>query len=59
MSVTQFLIALLLPPVSVFMNRGFGFSFLLNVVLTLAAWLPGAIHALFVASSSSHQPVTA
>lgn len=59
MSVSQFLIALLLPPVSVFMNRGFGLSFLLNVVLTLAAWLPGAIHALLVASSSSHRPVTA
>lgn len=42
------LLAIFLPPVAVGLERGLGGSLLLNILLTLLAWLPGAIHALIV-----------
>ncbi len=50
------LLAIVLPPVAVGLERGLGGSLLLNILLTLLAWLPGAIHALIVVMSSP-QPV--
>jgi uncharacterized membrane protein YqaE (UPF0057 family) len=44
----QILIAIFLPPLSVFLQKGLGTAFLLNVVLTLIALLPGSIHALWL-----------
>ncbi|MDX1584503.1 MAG: YqaE/Pmp3 family membrane protein [Thermoanaerobaculia bacterium] len=46
--ILMIILAILLPPVAVGIQRGLGTSLLLNVVLTLLAWLPGAIHALIV-----------
>lgn len=46
--IIQILIAIFLPPLSVFLQRGLGASFLINVVLTLIAVLPGSIHALYL-----------
>lgn len=48
----QILIAIFLPPLSVFLQRGLGTAFLLNVVLSLIALLPGSIHALWLLLSS-------
>jgi uncharacterized membrane protein YqaE (UPF0057 family) len=42
------LLAIFLPPVAVGLERGLSASLLLNILLTLLAWLPGAIHALLV-----------
>lgn len=42
------LLAIFLPPVAVALERGLSGSLLLNILLTLLAWLPGAIHALLV-----------
>ena len=39
---------ILLPPLSVFLNHGLGTTFLISVLLTLLAWLPGVIHAFIV-----------
>lgn len=44
----QILIAILLPPLSVFLQRGLGTQFLINVVLTIIGILPGSVHALWV-----------
>ncbi|PSQ99105.1 MAG: YqaE/Pmp3 family membrane protein [Bacteroidetes bacterium QS_9_68_14] len=44
----QILIAIFLPPLSVFLQKGLGRAFLLNVVLSLIALLPGSIHALWL-----------
>ncbi|MDX1631861.1 MAG: YqaE/Pmp3 family membrane protein [Thermoanaerobaculia bacterium] len=46
------LLAIFLPPVAVGLERGLGGSLLLNILLTLLAWLPGAIHALLVVLGS-------
>ena len=43
----RYLLALVCPPAAVF-SCGRGDRVLLNVVLTLCLWLPGAIHALVV-----------
>ncbi|GAA5841939.1 hypothetical protein JCM9279_003163 [Rhodotorula babjevae] len=40
--------ALFFPPLSVFLERGCGGSFLLNVLLTFLGFLPGLVHALYV-----------
>lgn len=43
------LLAILLPPLAVFMDKGVGTQFILNVVLTLVGfWVVGVIHALIV-----------
>lgn len=39
---------ILLPPLSLFLNHGLGTTFLISVLLTLLAWLPGVIHAFIV-----------
>lgn len=47
------LLAFFLPPVGVVMKRGVGGALLLNVVLTLLGWFPGAIHALWAITADS------
>lgn len=46
----RYLIAILLPPLAVFLC-GKPFQAILNIFLTLAFWIPGMIHALFVVHS--------
>ena len=46
----RYLLAIILPPVAVLLC-GKPFQALLNFVLTLLGWLPGAIHALVVVNS--------
>ena len=45
----QLLFALLLPPLSVWLGRGFDFHFILSIILTLLGFVPGIIHAVFLA----------
>lgn len=47
------IISLVLPPAAVAIRRGFGAEFVLNLLLTLLFWLPGAIHALYVVIKSN------
>jgi uncharacterized membrane protein YqaE (UPF0057 family) len=44
----KILLAILLPPVGVFMEVGLGLHFWLNIVLTILGYIPGIIHALWV-----------
>ena len=46
----RYLLAIILPPVAVLLC-GKPVQALLNLVLTLFFWIPGAIHALFVVNS--------
>lgn len=48
MSLLTIILSILLPPVAVLMNKGFGGAFLLNILLTIIGWIPGVIHALIV-----------
>lgn len=46
--ILMILLAIFLPPVAVGVERGLSGSLLLNIILTILGWLPGAIHALIV-----------
>lgn len=40
------IIAILLPPLAVFLKAGLGMQLILNIILTLIFYLPGLLHAL-------------
>ena len=42
------LLAFFLPPLAVFLNRGCGEDFCINMLLTLLGWIPGVIHAMYI-----------
>lgn len=42
------IVALLLPPLAVFLKKGAGKDLLINILLCLFGWIPGVIHALWV-----------
>ena len=46
----RYLLAILLPPVAVFLC-GKPIQGIISIILTLAFWIPGVIHALFVVHS--------
>jgi uncharacterized membrane protein YqaE (UPF0057 family) len=46
--VVLIILALLLPPVAVFLKNGAGKDLLINIVLCLFFYLPGIIHALWL-----------
>ena len=46
--VLRILIAILLPPLGVFLEVGIGLHFWLNILLTILGYVPGIIHAVWV-----------
>ncbi|WKN44361.1 YqaE/Pmp3 family membrane protein [Tunicatimonas pelagia] len=47
MSLLMIILAILLPPLAVGLQKGLSGSFWLNVLLTIVGWVPGVIHAFF------------
>lgn len=45
-SVGAIVAAVLLPPLGIFLARGFGMDFWIGTVLTLLGWVPGVLFAL-------------
>jgi uncharacterized membrane protein YqaE (UPF0057 family) len=48
MDVIRILIAIILPPLGVFLQVGIGIHFWINLLLTLLGYVPGIIHAVWV-----------
>jgi uncharacterized membrane protein YqaE (UPF0057 family) len=48
MDVVRIILAIIIPPVGVFLQVGIGLHFWLNIVLTICGYVPGIIHALYV-----------
>ncbi|HWA25135.1 MAG TPA: YqaE/Pmp3 family membrane protein [Lacunisphaera sp.] len=48
MDFIRILIAIVLPPIGVFLQVGFGKHFWINILLTLLGYLPGIIHAVYI-----------
>jgi len=48
MDVLRILVAILLPPLGVFLQVGIGLQFWLNILLTLLGYVPGIVHAIWV-----------
>lgn len=44
----RLILAVLLPPLGVFTQVGFGLHFWINIVLTLLGYIPGIIHAVYI-----------
>ena len=44
----RILLAILIPPLGVFLQVGFGLQFWLNILLTLLGYIPGIIHAVWI-----------
>jgi uncharacterized membrane protein YqaE (UPF0057 family) len=40
--------SIIIPPLGVFLQVGFGWEFWLNILLTLFGYIPGLIHAIWV-----------
>jgi uncharacterized membrane protein YqaE (UPF0057 family) len=45
-SIGQLVAAVLLPPLGIYLSRGFGPAFWIGVVLTVFWWVPGVVFAL-------------
>lgn len=48
MDAVRIIAAILLPPLGVFLQVGFGLDFWINILLTLLGYIPGIIHAIWV-----------
>jgi uncharacterized membrane protein YqaE (UPF0057 family) len=48
MDIVRIVVAILLPPVGVFLQVGFGGHFWLNILLTLLGYIPGIVHAVWI-----------
>jgi len=48
MDLLRIVLAILLPPVAVFLTVGIGLHFWINILLTILGVIPGMIHALWV-----------
>ncbi|KAI0551935.1 hypothetical protein F4679DRAFT_581998 [Xylaria curta] len=46
--ICKIILAVILPPLGVFLERGCGADFLINILLTILGYFPGIIHALYV-----------
>jgi len=48
MDLFRLVVAVVLPPLGVFLQVGFGGQFFLNILLTLLGYFPGIIHAVWI-----------
>jgi uncharacterized membrane protein YqaE (UPF0057 family) len=48
MDIIRIIIAILLPPLGVFLQVGIGKHFWINILLTLLGYIPGIVHAVWV-----------
>ena len=51
MDIIRIIIAILLPPLGVFLQVGLAGAFWLNILLTLLGYIPGIIHAIYIIAS--------
>ena len=48
MDLVRIILAILLPPLGVFLQVGLGLQFWINILLTLLGYIPGIIHAVWI-----------
>ncbi len=48
MDLLRIILAILLPPLGVFLQVGIGAQFWINILLTLLGYIPGIVHAVWV-----------
>lgn len=53
MELLRILLAVLCPPIGVFLRAGFTGHFWLSIILTFLGYIPGLVHAIWVLAQSS------
>ncbi len=48
MDIIRIIVSVIIPPVGVFLQVGFGLQFWVNILLTILGYIPGLIHALYI-----------
>lgn len=48
--ILKIILAIILPPIGVLLERGVGGALFLNILLTLLGYIPGIIHAVYIIS---------
>ena len=48
MDLLRILVAILLPPLGVFLQVGIGKHFWINILLTILGYIPGIVHAVYI-----------
>lgn len=48
MDFVRIIIAILLPPLGIFLQVGIGKHFWINILLTLLGYIPGIVHAVYI-----------
>ncbi len=48
MDILRIILSVLVPPIGVFLQVGFGGQFRLNILLTLLGYVPGLVHAIWI-----------
>ncbi|MDX5403234.1 MAG: YqaE/Pmp3 family membrane protein [Rhodobacterales bacterium] len=51
MDFIRIIIAILLPPLGVFLQEGLGKHFWINILLTILGYIPGIVHAVYIIAS--------
>ncbi|OBT47324.1 plasma membrane proteolipid 3 [Pseudogymnoascus sp. WSF 3629] len=46
--ICKIILAIFLPPLGVFLERGCGADLLINILLTILGYIPGIVHALYI-----------
>ncbi len=44
----RIILSIIIPPVGVFFQVGFGLHFWINILLTLMGYIPGLVHAIWI-----------
>jgi uncharacterized membrane protein YqaE (UPF0057 family) len=52
MELIKIIIAIILPPLGVFLQVGIGKHFWINIILTLLGYIPGIVHAVWVVAKN-------
>lgn len=48
MDIIRIIVAVILPPLGVFLEVGIGKHFWINILLTLLGYIPGIVHAVYI-----------
>lgn len=48
MDILRIIVAVILPPLGVFLEVGLGKHFWINVLLTILGYIPGIVHAIYI-----------
>lgn len=51
----RYALAILIPPVGVFLTYGLSTTLLLSIILTLLGWVPGSLHAVWALAKHGAQ----